>query len=137
MSGSGNTTGDDLTLQDFIPGGADTVARAGTPLESGAKPADREAVTEALRTVHDPEIPVNIYDLGLIYDVDIGADGNIGIRMTLTAPTCPVAGTLPGEVARAVAEVDGAGEVTVELVWDPPWSKDLMSEDAKVALDIW
>jgi FeS assembly SUF system protein len=130
-------TGDRLTLRDFIPGGADTVARAGKPLESEAKRADREAVIEALRTVHDPEIPVNIYDLGLIYDVDIGADGQIHIRMSLTAPTCPVAGTLPGEVARAVAAVEGAGEVTVELVWDPPWSKEMMSEDAKVALDIW
>lgn len=134
---SGKAAGDDLTLRDFIPGGADTVAKAGKPLESWVKPANRDAVVEALRTVHDPEIPVNIYDLGLIYDVDIGADGTIGIRMTLTAPTCPVAGTLPGEVARAVAGVDGAGEVTVELVWDPPWSKEMMSEDAKVALDIW
>jgi FeS assembly SUF system protein len=130
-------TDDGLTLRDFIPGGADTVARAGKPLESGAKLAEREAVVEALKTVHDPEIPVNIYDLGLIYDVDIGADGNIRIGMTLTAPTCPVAGTLPGEVARAVAAVEGAGEVTVELIWDPPWSKEMMSEDAKFALDMW
>jgi len=130
-------TDDGLTLRDFIPGGADTVARAGKPLESGEKPAEREAVVEALKTVHDPEISVNIYDLGLIYDVDIGADGNIRIGMTLTAPTCPVAGTLPGEVARAVAAVEGAGEVTVELVWDPPWSKEMMSEDAKFALDMW
>jgi len=130
-------TQDGLTLRDFIPGGADTVARAGSPLPEGAAPADREAVIAAIRTVHDPEIPVNIYDLGLIYDVDIGADGQIHVRMSLTAPTCPVAGTLPGEVARAVAAVEGAGEVMVELVWDPPWSKDMMSEDAKVALDIW
>jgi len=130
-------TGDGLTLRDFMPGGADTVARAGKPLEAGATPAAREAVVEALKTVHDPEIPVNIYDLGLIYDVDIGADGNIRIRMTLTAPTCPVAGTLPGEAARAVTAVEGAGVVTVELVWDPPWSKEKMSEDAKFALDMW
>lgn len=128
---------DGPSLQDFIPGGADTVAKAGKPLESGARTADRDAVVDALKTVHDPEIPVNIYDLGLIYDVDFAADGNIGIRMTLTAPTCPVAGTLPGEVARKVAAVDGAGEVTVELVWDPPWSKDMMSEEAKLALDMW
>ena len=134
---NGETGGDNLTLRDFIPGGADTVARAGKPLEPGEKPAAREAIVEALKTVHDPEIPVNIYDLGLIYDVDIGADGQIHIRMSLTAPTCPVAGTLPGEVARAVAGVEGAGEVTVELVWDPPWSKEMMSEDAKIALDIW
>jgi len=129
-------TEDGLTLRDFIPGGADTVARAGKPLPAGAKPADREALIEALRTVHDPEIPVNIYDLGLIYDLDIGS-GGIHVRMTLTAPTCPVAGTLPGEVARAIAGVEGAGEVTVELVWDPPWGKEMMSEEAKLALDIW
>jgi len=128
---------DGLTLQDFIPGGADSVARAGEPLESGAKTADREAVVDALKTVHDPEIPVNIYDLGLIYDVDMAADGNIHIRMTLTAPTCPVAGTLPGEVARKVAAVEGVGEVAVELVWEPPWSKEHMSEEAKLALDMW
>lgn len=130
-------TGDGLTLKDFIPGGDDTVARAGNPLESGAKPADREAVIDALKTVHDPEIAVNIYDLGLIYTVDIRDDGAIGIQMTLTAPTCPVAGTLPGEVARKVAAVEGAGEVTVELVWEPPWSKDHMSDEAKFALDMW
>jgi FeS assembly SUF system protein len=130
-------TEDGLTLRDFVPGGADTVARAGKPLPSGAKPAGREAVIEALKTVHDPEIPVNIYDLGLIYDLDIGPAGGVHVRMTLTAPTCPVAGTLPGEVARTVAGVEGAGEVTVELVWDPPWGKDKMSDEAKLALDIW
>jgi FeS assembly SUF system protein len=129
-------TEDGLTLRDFIPGGADTVARAGKPLPAGAKPADREAVIEALRTVHDPEISVNIYDLGLIYDLDIGP-GAVHVRMTLTAPTCPVAGTLPGEVARTIAAVPGAGEVTVELVWEPPWGKEMMSEEAKLALDIW
>jgi FeS assembly SUF system protein len=130
-------TEDGLTLRDFIPGGADTVARAGKPLPAGAKPADREAVIEALRTVHDPEISVNIYDLGLIYDLDIGPGGGVHVRMTLTAPTCPVAGTLPGEVARTIAAVEGAGEVTVDLVWEPPWGKEMMSEEAKLALDIW
>lgn len=130
-------TTDGLTLKDFMPGGADTVARAGKPLPAGAKPAERDAVIEALKTVHDPEISVNIYDLGLIYDLEIGADGNIHVRMTLTAPTCPVAGTLPGEVARAVSGVEGTGEVTVELVWDPPWGKDKMSDEAKFALDLW
>lgn len=130
-------TQDGLTLRDFVPGGADTVAQAGTPLPEGAKPAEREAVIAAIRTVYDPEIPVNIYDLGLIYNLDIGPAGEIHVRMTLTAPTCPVAGSLPGEVARAVADVEGAGEVTVELVWDPPWGKEMMSEEAKLALDIW
>lgn len=130
-------TQDGLTLRDFVPGGADTVARAGSPLPEGAAPADREAVIAAIRTVHDPEIPVNIYDLGLIYDLDISPAGDVHVRMTLTAPTCPVAGSLPGEVARAVAGVEGTGAVTVELVWDPPWGKEMMSEEAKLALDIW
>lgn len=134
---SGPTRDDNLTLQDFLPGGTDTVARAGTPLAAGETVAGEDAVVEALRSVHDPEIPVNIYDLGLIYSLDIAADGSAAIRMTLTAPACPVAGEMPGDVARAVAGVTGIGEVTVELVWDPPWTKDMMSEEAKVALDMW
>ena len=134
---SGPTRDDDLTLQDFLPGGADTVARAGAPLPDGETTAGEDAVVTALRSVHDPEIPVNIYDLGLIYSLDIAADGTTTIQMTLTAPACPVAGEMPGDVARAVAAVAGIGEVTVELVWDPPWTKDLMSEEAKVALDMW
>lgn len=81
-------------------------------------------------------IPVNIYDLGLIYRLDIGKDGNVSIDMTLTAPACPVAGTMPGTVAEAVAAVAGVGEVEVELVWEPPWSQDRMTEDARLALDL-
>ena len=134
---SGPTQDDNLTLRDFLPGGTDTVARAGAPLAAGETVASEDAVVEALRSVHDPEIPVNIYDLGLIYSLDIAADGSASIRMTLTAPACPVAGEMPGDVARAVAGVAGIGEVTVELVWDPPWNKDMMSEEAKVALDMW
>ena len=130
-------TDDGLSLKDFIPGGADTVAKAGSPLDPGAKPAERAAVVEALQQVHDPEISVNIYDLGLIYKLEIAPDGDIEIEMTLTAPTCPVAGTLPGEVARKAAAVEGAGEVTVELVWEPPWSREMMSDEAKLALDMW
>ena len=128
---------DGLSLKDFLPGGDETVAKAGAPLEAGVAVAGREALVEALRTVHDPEIPVNIYDLGLIYDLEIAADGTVEIRMTLTAPACPVAGQMPIDVANAVAAVPGTGEVTVELVWDPPWTKDRMSEEAKVALDMW
>lgn len=127
----------DLGFADFAPGpGAEegTTARAGRPLAPGVPVADRDMVIEALRTVFDPEIPVNIFDLGLIYDLDIGADGSVHIRMTLTAPACPVAGELPGEVAEAVAAVPGIGEVEVVLTWDPPWDRDRMSEDAKLAL---
>lgn len=130
-------TDDGLSLKDFLPGGGETVAQAGSPLEAGVAAAEREALVEALRSVHDPEIPVNIYDLGLIYGMEIAADGAVRIRMTLTAPACPVAGQMPIDVANAVAAVPGADEVTVELVWDPPWTKDRMSEEAKVALDMW
>lgn len=103
-----------------------------------AAPARREqletAVIAALRKVFDPEIPVNIYDLGLIYELDVASDGNVEIRMTLTAPGCPVAGTFPGTVAAAVRAVDGITEVNVELVWEPPWSPSLMSEAARLQL---
>lgn len=94
------------------------------------------AIIEALRTVHDPEIPTNIYDLGLIYAIDAVGEGEIAIRMTLTAPGCPVAGTLPGMVERAVETVDGVDRCTVELVWDPPWTKDRISEEAKLELGL-
>ena len=99
--------------------------------------ADREAVIAALKTVHDPEIPVNIYDLGLIYELDIAEDGSAQIEMTLTAPGCPVAGEMPGMVAGAVAGVQGIGQVDVTLTFDPPWTPELMSEEARVALDMW
>ncbi len=107
-----------------------------------AKPADQPvapeaAVVEALRTVYDPEIPVNIFDLGLIYEYKIDeTSGDVAILMTLTAPSCPVAGILPGQVAETVAQVPGTGEVTVTITWDPPWNHHKMSEDAKLALGI-
>jgi FeS assembly SUF system protein len=94
----------------------------------------REPIIDALRKVYDPEIPVNIYDLGLIYGIDIAANGDCHIDMTLTAPACPVAGMMPGMVRDAVAQVEGVGEVQVDLVWDPPWSQDKMSEEAMLQL---
>lgn len=114
----------------------DLVGRAGLPLQPG-EPAldDDEPIVEALREVHDPEIPVNIYDLGLIYDILRSEDGDVKIRMTLTAPGCPVAGELPTEVAETVARVRGVGVVEVYLVWDPPWTPDNMSEAARMILD--
>jgi len=128
------------SLADFMPyaGGAGepVVARAGAPLPEGSAIADRAAVIDALRTVHDPEIPVNIYDLGLIYDLDLMSDGSVRIEMTLTAPACPVAGELPMWVAEAVADVDGVGEVEVRLVWEPQWTPERMSDEAKLALDM-
>ncbi len=93
-------------------------------------------VVDALRTVFDPEIPVNIYDLGLIYDVLVDADRKVGIRMTLTAPACPAAQTLPGEVREAAKRVDGVSSAWVEIVFDPPWAMDRMSEAARLQLGL-
>ncbi len=131
---------DGMSFDDFLPGAAaaedgEGKARAGAPIDPAVTPvAGEAAVIEALRTVHDPEIPVNIYELGLISDLEIASDGTVRIGMTLTAPACPVAGTMPGMVAQAVAAVDGVGEVEVELVWDPPWGPEEMSDDARMAL---
>ena len=97
----------------------DFKATAGEPLADGTPVASEELVIEAMRSVYDPEIPVNIYDLGLIINLQISEKGAVDVDMTLTAPGCPVAGDLPGWVADAIAKVDGAGEVVVALVWDP------------------
>ena len=124
-------------LADFLPDTSSGFkAVAGEPLAYAGGPAESAAVEAALKSVHDPEIPVNIHDLGLIYDVDRQQNGDVYITMSLTAPGCPVAGEMPGQVAEAVAAVDSVGAVTVELVWEPAWSPERMSEDAKLALDL-
>jgi len=94
------------------------------------------AVLEALKTVRDPEIPVNLVDLGLIYELIVNKDGIVYVEMTLTAPSCPVAGELPGQVKEAIEAVDGVNDVRVKLVWSPPWDKDRMSEEAKLELGL-
>ena len=94
-------------------------------------------VIKCIETIYDPEIPVNIYDLGLIYDIDLLENNDIKIKMSLTAPGCPVAGEMPGQVADTIAKIDDVGLIEVELVWEPAWTKDRMSEDAKMALDIY
>lgn len=94
----------------------------------------REAVINALRAVYDPELPVNIYDLGLIYDLDITRNGRVNIRMTLTAPGCPVAQDFPAQVAAAIKAVPGVSDAHIELVWEPPWERSRMSEMAKLEL---
>ena len=124
-------------LADFLP---DTskgfTAHAGTPLAAEkARKADEASIIAALETVQDPEIPVNIYELGLIYDIIRHDNGNVDITMSLTAPGCPVAGEMPKQVADAVAQVADVGAVMVSLVWDPAWTPERMSEDAKMALD--
>ncbi|GGI89436.1 SUF system Fe-S cluster assembly protein [Legionella impletisoli] len=98
------------------------------------KEALEAAVVSALKTVFDPEIPVNIYDLGLIYDVKIDEENQVHIQMTLTSPGCPVAQTFPGTVEQAVNQVEAVSDCTVELVWDPPWTQDRMSEAARLEL---
>lgn len=117
--------------------GSDAVAFAGEPLGGGLTPATDEAVVAALKTVYDPEIPVDIYELGLIYDLKIAENGNVAVNMTLTAPACPVAGTLPQQVADTVSTVPGTGEVSVTLVWEPPWTMEKMSEDARLAMNLY
>jgi len=110
--------------------------RASAPDDAPAADATRieEDVIAVLKTVYDPEIPVDIYELGLIYEVLVDENQAVDIKMTLTSPACPVAGTLPGEVEMRARSVDGVSQVRVELVWDPPWDKDMMSEAAQLKL---
>ncbi len=104
------------------------------PIPATQPPDLEQSVIGALKKVYDPEIPVNIYDLGLVYSVVVGDAGAVNVTMTLTAPACPVAGTLPGEVERVVRSVDGVSEAKVDLVWDPPWNPGMMSKMARVML---
>ena len=93
-------------------------------------------VVKALQTCYDPEIPVNIYDLGLIYDIEVTPENKVNIQMTLTSPACPVAGTLPGEVENKVKELPEVADAVVEVVWEPPWNPEMMSEAAKLELNM-
>jgi FeS assembly SUF system protein len=115
---------------------------AAVPASEPALPADEVArmtdeIIAALKTVYDPEIPADIYELGLIYKVDIADDRKVTVDMTLTTPNCPSAVELPGMVENAVASVPGVGEVAVNVVWDPPWDQSRMSDEARVALNMW
>ena len=94
----------------------------------------KTGIVDILKTVFDPEIPVNIYDLGLIYEINVFAGHNVEVVMTLTSPNCPVAGTLPGDVEQKVKSVSGVNEVTIELVFEPSWNQEMMSEEAKLEL---
>jgi FeS assembly SUF system protein len=116
---------------------------------SAAQPADaftpdplntlkyKPLIIEAVSKVFDPEIPVNIYELGLVYDIDVDSAANVSIKMTLTAPACPAAQTIPIDVERRAREVPGVNDVKVAVVWDPPWTRDRMSETAKLALGMY
>jgi FeS assembly SUF system protein len=117
--------------------------------ESSAAPADvftrdpinslkyQPLIVEAVSKVFDPEIPVNIYELGLVYDIDVDSSSNVSIKMTLTAPACPAAQTIPIDVERRVREVPGVNDVKVAVVWDPPWTRDRMSDAAKLTLGMY
>jgi FeS assembly SUF system protein len=106
------------------------------PLEMLKKKPIEEQVVHALRTIYDPELPVNIYDLGLIYDIQIDEKNDVKVTMTLTAPGCPVAGTLPPEVERKIKSVPGVSGARVNLVWQPAWSREMMSESAQLELGL-
>ncbi|WP_415474003.1 SUF system Fe-S cluster assembly protein [Acetobacter persici] len=120
------------------PGAGDT--STGAAIDSvgdvATGPASEDAVIEAIATVHDPEIPVNIYELGLIYAIDLYDDGRVKIEMTLTAPNCPSAQELPVQVKEAVEKVSGVASAQVEVVWDPPWDMSRMSDEARLALNM-
>ena len=131
-----------LPLSAFMPSnGIDNsnkpfVAKAGKENKNTKTKIKLSQVIEYLQTIFDPELPINIYDLGLIYDIKILDNNNIKVEMSLTAPGCPVAGEMPGQVAEKIAQISEVGLVEVKLVWEPAWTKDRMSDDAKMALDI-
>ncbi len=131
---------DNLDLNDFIDSsiklGEEKVFKAGKRLKNTSVAIQENTVIDKLKQVFDPEIPVSVYDLGLIYKIDRFNNGNINIEMSLTAPACPVAGELPKEVCEKLSSIESVGEVTVKLVWDPAWNSEMMSEDAKLLLDV-
>jgi len=130
----GGTAGEPAPPPSPAPGAADV----STVVADAARTAElKPGIVAAISTVYDPEIPVNIWELGLIYDVIVDASGVAGVRMTLTAPGCPAAQSLPVEVAEKVKHVPGVTDAKVEVVWEPGWTKDRMSEAAKLQLGLW
>ena len=127
---------DGPSLADFLPDtSSGYTAYAGTAPDKGTvSPLTEEAVITALKTVKDPEIPVNIYELGLVYTIDINPENEVKVIMSLTAPGCPVAGEMPGWLADAIEPIPGVKQVDVELTWEPPWGMDMMSDEARLEL---
>ena len=121
-------------LDDFLPNKNGSYYKK-FELKNEVSLINKEEIIECIKTVMDPEIPVNLYDLGLIYSIE-NSNNNILIEMTLTNPNCPVAGQMPENVAKSIEQINGLQSIEVTLVWEPAWNKDLMSEDAKLALDI-
>ena len=114
----------------------DYVAKAGTPIKEGVETSSREEIIEALKTVSDPEIMINIWDMGLVYKIEQKENADVYIEMTVTSPMCPVAGVLPQQAADAVASLEGVGEVEVKIVWEPAWSLANLSEEAKEMFEL-
>jgi FeS assembly SUF system protein len=144
VNGAGDRADEAAPPATSAPGPAPVVPlRGGHTNRITPVPAERKTIEykllegkiiAALKTVYDPEIPVDIYELGLIYDIDIADDKSVTVRMTLTAPGCPVAGSLPGDVERRIEAIPEVKSATVELVWEPTWSRDMMSEEALLSL---
>ena len=126
---------EDKKLEDFLPDKNSSYIKKFSYSNKSPK-IKEEQVIECIKKVMDPEIPVNLYDLGLIYEIKINDNNDIKIKMTLTNPNCPVAGTMPESVGKSVEKILNLNSIEVFLVWDPKWHKDLMSEEAKLALDI-
>ena len=126
---------EDKKLKDFLPDKNSSYTKKLLNFNKSSK-IKEEQVIECIKTVMDPEIPVNLYDLGLIYEIKINDSNDIKIKMTLTNPNCPVAGTMPESVGKSVEKLSNLNSIEVSLVWDPKWHKDFMSEEAKLALDI-
>ena len=125
---------EDKQLEDFLPNKNGSYYKE-FETQNEVSLINKEEIITSIKTVMDPEIPVNLYDLGLIYKIK-NSDNNILIEMTLTNPNCPVAGQMPENVAKSIEQINGIKSIEVKLVWEPAWNKDLMSEDAKLALDI-
>ena len=123
-------------INDFEEYKKDYIAKAGIPLAQGKNAATREDIIEALKTVSDPEIMINIWDMGLIYKIEQLEGGNVYIEMTVTSPMCPVAGVLPQQAADAVSSLENVGEVEVKVVWEPAWSLANLSEEAKEMFEL-
>ena len=126
---------EDKKLQDFLPNKNSSYKREFNNKNINSK-IDEEQVIECIKTVEDPEIPVNLYDLGLIYEIKINDKNDIKIKMTLTNPNCPVAGSMPESVGKSLENLKNLSSIEVFLVWEPKWNKDLMTDEAKLALDI-
>ncbi len=130
----GKSTGEAYAASAVQSAASDPVSSEQSSSSSSPSPLEQKVIDEALKKCFDPEIPVNIWELGLIYDVRVSPEGVANVKMTLTAPACPVAGSLPGEVETKIKAIPGITDAKVELVWEPPWTAEMMSRVARVML---